>query len=120
MHSFFSFHSPIPIGLSQGNIIEIVVFLFTFVYLLINGVIDYRYRIIPNSLIIVGIAFAFAIMGFRFTVNDYSPLISILGSMIGGIAVGGTLLIFSLAIKNSIGMGDVKLFFCYWPYLWIC
>lgn len=82
-----------------------------FTWLAILGYIDFKEKIIPNSMILVGLV-AWAILVMVDIFLGGTPVRSILTySCIGGFAVGGVLLIISLIAKSALGMGDVKMFF---------
>lgn len=74
------------------------------------AVIDFRERIIPNKLLLIGLAFTFVTMGVQIACSpDY--FISILGNAFVGLIAGGGIFFFaSLFVKNGIGAGDIKMF----------
>lgn len=73
-------------------------------------VIDFKEHIIPNKLLLVGMAFTFVTVGVQIAYNpDY--FLSILGNaFVGFIAGGGIFFFASLFVKNGIGAGDIKMF----------
>ena len=79
-------------------------------WLSVIGYIDARERIIPNSLIGIGLLFWLALILLDIFVGG-TPWLQLLAfSGIGGIVCGGVLLIIALITKSALGMGDVKLF----------
>ena len=80
-------------------------------WLSILGYIDARERIIPNSLIGIGLLFWLALMLLDIFVGGTPFLPLLVFSGIGGIACGGLLFIIALVVKSALGMGDVKMFF---------
>lgn len=73
-------------------------------------VIDFKEHIIPNKLLLIGLAFTAVTIGIQVAFTpDY--LLSILGnSFVGFIAGGGIFFIASLVVRNGIGAGDIKMF----------
>lgn len=80
-------------------------------WLSILGYIDARERIIPNSLIGIGLLFWLVLMLLDIFVGGTPWLQLLVFSGIGGIACGGLLFIIALIVKSALGMGDVKMFF---------
>ena len=74
------------------------------------AVIDFKEQIIPNKLLLIGLAFTFATVGAQIACSpDY--FISILGNAFIGLVAGGGIFFFaSLFVKNGIGAGDIKMF----------
>lgn len=73
--------------------------------------VDYKEKIIPNQLILVGLiiwVIEIAVEIFAFSMEIKTAL---LFSALGGCLWGGILLIVALIAKNGLGMGDVKMFF---------
>lgn len=81
-----------------------------FVWLSILAYIDTKERIIPNHMIVVGLAFWAVLVLVDIFVGG-TPWQSVLVySLIGGVVCGGILLIVALIAKSALGMGDVKMF----------
>lgn len=74
------------------------------------AVIDFKEQIIPNKLLLIGMAFTVATIGVQIALNpDY--VISVLGNAFIGLVAGGGIFFFaSLFVKNGIGAGDIKMF----------
>ncbi len=73
--------------------------------------IDYARHVIPNALILAAIALRLVYAGLELILDTTGALQIIKSAALGALAVGGFFLIISLIMKNSVGMGDVKLFF---------
>lgn len=80
-------------------------------WLSVLGYIDARERIIPNSLIGIGLLFWLVLILLDIFVGGTPWLQLLVFSGIGGIACGGLLFIIALIVKSALGMGDVKMFF---------
>lgn len=79
-------------------------------WLSIIGYIDARERIVPNSLIGIGLLFWLVLILLDIFVGG-TPWLQLLAfSGIGGIVCGGVLFVIALIAKSALGMGDVKLF----------
>ena len=73
------------------------------------GLIDYKRRIIPNQLILIGLVFRVGIYVYEVLFDDNIKAIFI--NDLIGFAIGFVLLAFiSFITKGSLGFGDVKLF----------
>ena len=81
------------------------------IWLAVLGYVDAREKIIPNSLIGIGLAAWLVLILIDIFVGGTPWLQLLVFSGIGGIACGGLLLIIALIAKSALGMGDVKLFF---------
>lgn len=81
------------------------------IWLSVMGYIDTHERIIPNSMIGIGLLFWLGLMLLDGFVGETPWLPLIVFSGMGGLACGGLLLIIALIGKSALGMGDVKLFF---------
>lgn len=81
------------------------------IWLSLLGYIDAREKIIPNSLIGVGIL-AWLVLAMFDVFLGGTPWVRLLVfSGIGGLVCGGVLMVISLIMKSGLGMGDVKMFF---------
>lgn len=74
------------------------------------AIIDYKVKKIPNIMLIVMLVMRLAIYVFEFILYKTSALDIVKDDLLGVLIVGGFFLIIGLAIKNSVGMGDIKLF----------
>lgn len=74
------------------------------------AVIDFNERIIPNKLLLIGMAFMLAVIVTQVALSpDYA--LSILGNAFIGLLAGGGVFFFaSIFVKNGIGAGDIKMF----------
>lgn len=85
--------------LKFGILINSIIYCLIISLLLIVSIVDFRYMIIPDSLIIIGL-----FLGFIYTIINKELLDSIVGALIGF----GLFLMIEI-ITNSMGGGDVKL-----------
>lgn len=90
-------------------IVRIFRYLFLSNMLIVLAYIDYKKRIIPNKLLILMFGVRLVFLALECLI--YKDLIypTIVSAFLGVIVGGGTFLIASIIIKNSLGMGDVKL-----------
>lgn len=82
----------------------------TFIWISMLGYIDYKEKIIPNKLILIGIGFWFVLSLLEIFVAHTPWKQVILFSLIGAGICGGVLLVIALIVKSALGMGDVKMF----------
>ena len=80
-------------------------------WLSLLGYIDAREKIIPNSLIGIGLLFWLILTLLEIFIGGTPWKQLLLFSVIGGVACGGLLLVIALIVKSALGMGDVKMFF---------
>lgn len=81
------------------------------IWLVLLGYIDLREKIIPNALILVGLAF-WGVLALIDIFVAHTPWLELLKNcLFGGLLVGGLLLLIALISKSALGMGDVKMFF---------
>lgn len=73
--------------------------------------IDHVRRVIPNALILVAIALRLVYAGLELILDTTAALQILKSAAIGSLVISGFFLVVSFVMKNSIGMGDVKLFF---------
>ncbi len=86
--------------------------LLTLVMLIVPmAAIDHVHSVIPNALILTAIALRFVFAGLELLMDVDVALQIMKSAALGALVVGGFFLILSFIMKNSIGMGDVKLFF---------
>lgn len=90
--------------LVQLKLLTLVLFMFPI------AIVDYRFQKIPNCFIL----WALIIRGLFYIIEAIeSPpkmLATVLDNVIGVLIIGGFFLLILLLFKNSIGMGDIKLF----------
>lgn len=72
--------------------------------------IDYKFKRIPNKLLILGLIYRVIILIFEIIFYRDGLVFTILLEVIGSLAIGLVLLLTLLIVKNGIGMGDIKLF----------
>lgn len=81
------------------------------IWLAVLGYIDARERIIPNSLIGIGLLFWLVLFLLDIFVGGTPWLQLLVFSGFGGIVCGGLLFVIAIIVKSALGMGDVKMFF---------
>lgn len=74
------------------------------------ALIDYQKHIIPNLILIVGLGLRVVLFVFEFIFMRHEFVDILKMSFIGALVLGLFFTVCSLVLKNSIGMGDVKLF----------
>ena len=78
-------------------------------WLAIVSLIDYREKIIPNSMILAGIA-AWVIFFAVEVIFAKTPVKQLLAYSLGAaLLCGGVLFVVALVVKTALGMGDVKM-----------
>ena len=82
-----------------------------FIWLAIVAYIDKKERIIPNHMIVIGLAFWAVLLLLEIFLAKTPWKDILMFTAVGGVAVGGVLFIIALFAKNGFGMGDVKMFF---------
>ncbi len=90
--------------LTQIKIISLVMMLLPI------SVIDLKQRIIPNKILIFGVALRIIFYLVEFVTEGSDILVTLKSDFIGALIVVLFFLLCMLIAKNSIGMGDVKLF----------
>lgn len=73
--------------------------------------VDYREKIIPNVLVLVGIGLGVLQMLMEIIVIETDWRMALKFSLGGALIWGGILLLIALIVKSALGMGDVKMFF---------
>lgn len=81
------------------------------IWLATLGYIDWKEKLIPNEMVITGIAFWLILTLLDILVAGSSIRQVLRYSFAGGVVCGGVLFIIALVLKNALGMGDVKMFF---------
>ena len=92
-------------------LLSILSHLMLFGILFFAGVVDLKKSIIPNSLIVAGLVMYVVFALFSIFVAEVNVKGFFLLTLGGGFIIGILLLLVLLISKNSLGMGDVKLFF---------
>ncbi len=95
------YNSPL---LSQIKLITLVLIMIPI------AVIDYEYMKIPNILILFGLSLRVVIFIFEFIYANDTAIYVLKNSLIAAGLVSIFFLVLSFVFKNSIGMGDIKLF----------
>lgn len=72
--------------------------------------IDYKLQKIPNKFLLVGIGLRILFFVWEFILNGKGFFISLKDCIVGAVVIGLFFFLLLLIFKNSIGMGDVKLF----------
>ena len=72
--------------------------------------IDFRLQKIPNQLVIAAVAIRGVIYIAEFSSSSTKALSTLKDNVIGALIIGMFFLLLLLVFKNSIGMGDIKLF----------
>ena len=90
--------------ISQVRLISMVMLLFP------AAAIDCKFQKIPNSLLAAGGILRCAILAVEFLVSASAAVESLKSSALGAAVIGTFFLILALLFRNSIGMGDIKLF----------
>ncbi len=94
---------------NNTSIVNFVKLYGLFVVVLACAIIDFKRRIIPNILIIIGLVFRIGV--YVYEVLTVESIKSILINDLIGLAIGfGFLAIVSLVTRGALGFGDVKLF----------
>lgn len=86
------------------------------------AVSDYRKHIVPNKILVFALALRLIIYIFEFIKSISEAFETLKGDVIGAAIVGAFFLLCILIIKNSVGMGDIKLFVVMGLYqgMWGC
>ncbi len=72
--------------------------------------IDFRKQVIPNQLLIAGLIYRVIILAIEYIIDYKTAWTITKDCLIGALVIGVFFLVLLLVFKNSIGMGDVKLF----------
>lgn len=95
---------------SSNTLLDQVKLLTLIMLLLPMSVIDYKTHKIPNKFILTALVLRIICYCFEFIVSPIEAWITMKENLIGAVIIGGFFLIILLVFKNSIGMGDIKLF----------
>lgn len=75
-----------------------------------TALVDYKVQLIPNSFMLVAIIIRAILLLFEFFVAPSKIWVNIMDGLVAAFIIAGFFLIIRIMFKNSIGMGDVKLF----------
>lgn len=89
---------------SQVKLLSLVMIMFPI------AVIDYRTHKIPNQLLVIAVVIRVVIIIIEFLLSASTAVIVIKDNMVGAVVIGIFFLLLLLVFKDSIGMGDIKLF----------
>ena len=97
--------------LMKGTFIRSLMNAEVIMWLIVLAYIDIKDKIVPNKLIVSGIAFWAILAILEIVIEKTSWQQVLFFSLIGGGVCGGILLVIALIVKSALGMGDVKMFF---------
>lgn len=75
-----------------------------------NAAVDFRVHKMPNVFMIAGLIIRVLLFAVEFFLKRDTFLNSVIDSLLGGLIIGVFFFLLLIIFKNSIGMGDVKLF----------
>lgn len=73
------------------------------------GLIDLKYQVIPNKLLLVLLAISIVLLVAEAISSPAAFGLTAFGALLGAVVCGGMFLVTNLLSRNSLGMGDVKL-----------
>lgn len=79
--------------------------------------VDFRQKTIPNRLLLSGVAVRVVLLAAELIFEREEIVATILSELLGAVGIFLVCMVFLLLMKNSIGMGDVKLFMVMGLYL---
>lgn len=79
--------------------------------------VDFRQKVIPNHLLLSGVAVRVVLLAAELIFEREEIVATILSELLGAVGIFFVCMVFLLLMKNSIGMGDVKLFMVMGLYL---
>lgn len=91
------------------ELIKIISYIVLINSLVLLAFIDYMQRIIPNKILLLMIVLRLLFITVEITLYNHMIYSILLSSFLGLVAGGVVFLLSALILKNSIGMGDVKL-----------
>lgn len=94
----------------DNTLLFIIERFFVLSVLWVSAYYDLKYYIIPNQIIIIGLASRIVLWGFEFIFEREGLGLLVLEQLITAAALVVVGIVFSIIIKNGIGMGDIKLF----------
>lgn len=75
-----------------------------------NAAVDFRIHKMPNVFMIAGLVLRLLLFAVEFFLKSSTFLNTVIDSLLGGVIIGVFFFLLLIIFKNSIGMGDVKLF----------
>lgn len=75
-----------------------------------NAAVDFRIHKMPNVFMVAGLVLRLLLFAVEFFLKSSTFLNTVIDSLIGGVIIGVFFFLLLIIFKNSIGMGDVKLF----------
>lgn len=90
--------------LQQVKLVVLILFLFP------TALVDYKVKLIPNIFILCVLLIRCVIYIPEFLVSPVEAWVTVKDNLVAAVMIAGFFLIILLIFKNSIGMGDVKLF----------
>ena len=72
--------------------------------------VDYRYHQIPNQMLLIGLIIRIILWAAELFIDSTNAIQVGVNGVLGAAIIGGFFLLILLFFKNSIGMGDIKLF----------
>lgn len=99
LESFYSLNT-----ISQVKLLSLVMIMLPI------AAIDLREQKIPNKLLLAALAIRIVIYVVEFCVSSAMAFATLKDNILGAVVIGAFFLLLLLIFKNSIGMGDIKLF----------
>lgn len=90
---------------------------FCLALLFVAAAVDFRERIIPNRLILYGIGFRAVLLLAEVYFEREAVVITLCSELLAAAGIFVVCMVFLLMMRNSIGMGDIKLFMVMGLYL---
>lgn len=75
-----------------------------------NAAVDFRIHKMPNVFMVAGLVLRLLLFAVEFFLKSSTFLNTVIDSLLGGVIIGVFFFLLLIIFKNSIGMGDVKLF----------
>lgn len=79
-------------------------------FLIPAAAIDLRKQVIPNQLLFFSLTFRVLLLVFEFIFSTSTIFLILTDSIVGAVIISAFFLLLYFVFKNSIGMGDIKLF----------
>lgn len=81
-----------------------------FQWIITIAIVDYHCYVIPNGVLLQGLAMAVLFLVLEMLSVEYSPMVTVKDYGLGLLIGGGVFLLSAVLSRGSIGMGDVKMF----------
>lgn len=91
------------------NMLQIINYIILISSLILLAYIDFRKKIIPNKILLAMLVLRLTLISIEALLYKNMVYSILLSSFLGLIVGGGAFLLVALILKNSIGMGDIKL-----------